>query len=98
MNRDEFLRRIDQINVWKSGGKRAPHKPLLLLLGLGRVLNGENRLASYRNDIEPELGQLLQRFGPPRKRMHPESPFNQPFSGSRLHDRHHIWACHLLLE
>lgn len=77
MNRDEFLRRIDQINVWKSGGRRAPHKPLLLLLGLGRVLNGENRLASYRNDIEPELGQLLQRFGPPRKRMHPESPFSR---------------------
>ena len=77
MNRDEFLQRIDQINVWKSSGKRAPHKPLLLLLGLGRVLNGENRLASYRNDIEPELGQLLQRFGPPRKRMHPESPFSR---------------------
>ena len=77
MNRDEFLRKIDQINVWKSGEKRAPHKPLLLLLGLGRVLNGEDRLASYRNDIESELGQLLQRFGPPRKALHPEFPFSR---------------------
>ena len=77
MNRNEFLRKIDEINVWKNGEKRAPHKPLLLLLALGRVLNGEDRLASYLKDIEPELGQLLQRFGPPRKALHPAIPFGR---------------------
>ena len=77
MNRNEFLRRINEINVWKSGGKRAPHKPLLLLLALGRVLNGQERLACYLSHIEPELRQLLQRFGPPRRALHPEFPFGR---------------------
>lgn len=75
MNHEEFLKQIDEINVWKRSGTRAPHKPLLLLLALGRVLNGHGRLASYQHDIAPALGNLLQRFGPPRK-ARPEYPFN----------------------
>ena len=76
MNHDRFLKQIDEINVWKRGGQRAPHKPLLLLIALGRVLSGRGRLASYPQDIEPKLRELLQRFGPPRKALHPEFPFN----------------------
>ena len=77
MNRHQFLKKIEQLNVWKSGGKRAPHKPLLLLLALGRVLHGRDRLASYHRDIEEKLRDLLQRFGPPRKAFHPEFPFSR---------------------
>ena len=76
MKRDEFLGRLDDINVWKSSGQRAPNKPLLLLLALGRVFNGRGRVASYP-EIEPELKGLLQRFGPPRKALHPEFPFGR---------------------
>ena len=75
MNRNQFLRTIDAINVWKRGGQRAPHKPLLLLLALGRVLSDRDRLASYSRDIERKLEELLQHFGPPRKALHPALPF-----------------------
>ena len=37
MDRDEFLNRLESMTMWRSGGERAPHKPLLLLLALGRV-------------------------------------------------------------
>lgn len=75
MKRHEFLDRLDHLNVWKRVGQRAPHKPLLLLLALGRVLAGEPRLGGYRDDIDGPLGDLLDRFGPPRRAHHPELPF-----------------------
>ena len=74
MNREEFLTALDSLNVWKRGGVRAPHKPLLLLLALGRVSQDEKRLVRYE-DVEARLRQLLERFGPPRQVTHPEFPF-----------------------
>ena len=65
MNRDEFLKKIERINVWQRRGERAPHKPLLLLLALGRVLRMEERLAPYMQ-VESRLTDLLKNFGPPR--------------------------------
>lgn len=76
MNRREFLQKIEDINVWKQGGLRAPNKPLLLLLAIGRVLHKRERLAAYEL-IEDELTSLLQRFGPPRRTVHPEFPFGR---------------------
>ena len=75
MNRDEFLRRLDGLTIWKQGGVRAPHKPLLLLLTLGRVAGGRGRLASYGEEVEENLRTLLKRFGPPRPAHHPEEPY-----------------------
>ena len=75
MNREEFLRRLDAINVWKKRGQRAPHKPLLLLLALGRLQQGKDRLALYERDIRDRLRDLLRGFGPPRQTYHPEYPF-----------------------
>jgi putative restriction endonuclease len=66
--------RIQELKVWKQGGKRAPHKPLLVLLALGRVATGAPRLTSFE-ELAPELTRLLRDFGPPRKRHHPEYPF-----------------------
>ena len=74
MNREEFLTALDNLNVWKRGGVRAPHKPLLLLLALGRLSQDEKRLVRYE-DVEARLRQLLERFGPPRQVTHPEFPF-----------------------
>ncbi len=76
MNRDEFLQKIERINVWQRRGERAPHKPLLLLLALGRVLGKRERLAAYMQ-IESRLTDLLKNFGPPRKAWHPEFPFGR---------------------
>ena len=76
MDRGEFLQRIERINVWQRGGERAPHKPLLLLLALGRALGRRERLTAYEF-IESQLVDLLQNFGPPRKATHPEFPFGR---------------------
>ncbi len=76
MNRRDFLARIRRLNVWSAGGQRAPHKPLLLLLALGRLRRGEGRLVLFE-DIDEPLTELLRRFGPPRKAEHPEYPFGR---------------------
>ncbi len=74
--RDEarFLDRIERLGVMNQKGMRAPHKPLLLLLALGRVLAGHERLEFYAV-LENPLKRLLVLYGPPRKRLRPEAPF-----------------------
>ncbi len=75
MDQGEFLRRLDALNVWRRRGQRAPHKPLLLLLALGRLQRGKERLALYESDIRDRLRGLLRGFGPARKTYRPEYPF-----------------------
>lgn len=74
MNYSEVEYRINNLNVWKRGDHRAPHKPLLLLYAIGRYLRGDERLLPYK-DIDRDLKKLLLDFGPPRKSQHPEYPF-----------------------
>lgn len=64
------------LKVWKRGGQRAPHKPLLLLLAMGRAVRGESRLAPF-SELEKTLTGLLRHFGPPRQAHHPEFPFGR---------------------
>ena len=75
MNPDAFLRRLDDIRPARHRGQRAPHKPLLMLLALGRLSQGKPRLASYAREIRNPLSRLLDRFGHERKVTHPEQPF-----------------------
>lgn len=77
MTRDEFLRRLGELRIWREAGTRAPHKPLLLLLALGRLVRGAPRLGSFGRDIEQPLKELLEHFGPPRRVHHPEHPFRR---------------------
>lgn len=65
----DWLERVESIRRWSRGGERAPHKPLLLLLALGRLQRGGDDALRFV-DIEADLGQLLREFGPPR----PTSP------------------------
>lgn len=78
MTRHRLLELLGDLNVWKRHGKRAPHKPLLLLLAIGRVFEGRERLVPFPQ-VERRMRELLRRFGPPREHLHPEDPF------SRLH-------------
>lgn len=75
MTPQHLLDALDRLNVWKKRGVRAPHKPLLLLLMLGRVWRGEPRLASYGRDVHQSLKKLLKDFGSPRSHLRPERPF-----------------------
>ncbi|MFL6335417.1 MAG: phosphorothioated DNA-binding restriction endonuclease [Pyrinomonadaceae bacterium] len=69
-----ILTQIKNLNVYKRGGERAPHKPLLMLLALARVTQRRERLALF-SEIEEPLSWLLKDYGPPRKSVHPEYPF-----------------------
>ncbi|HEX9145542.1 MAG TPA: hypothetical protein VGA09_14815 [Candidatus Binatia bacterium] len=64
----------NKITVWKRGGERAPHKPLLALYAIGRLLRGEPRMVAYA-DVDRDLSKLLMEFGPRRQSYHPEGPF-----------------------
>lgn len=77
MTGPEFLRRLGALRIWRRRGERAPHKPLLLLFALGRLVNEEPRLGSFDGEFETPLRRLLERFGPPRRRVHPEHPFGR---------------------
>jgi putative restriction endonuclease len=70
----DILARVGSLNLWKRHGERAPHKPLLILLALGRLQRGEPRLAPFTK-IEPRLNELLQEFGTPSTRPSAQYPF-----------------------
>ena len=75
MIKEDIIRRFKSLRIWKSSGERAPHKPLLVLYAIGRLLHGENRLISYINNIEDNLTNLLRTFGPERPNDQPHLPF-----------------------
>lgn len=74
MDRDEVARRFETLKVWQRGDARAPHKPLLVLYAIGKLLRGEGRLLPF-SEVDEKLGSLLKEFGPKRKRYEPKFPF-----------------------
>ena len=74
MKPSDLLTRFSKLQMWSSNGQRAPHKPLLVLWGIGRCLKGQARLVSYR-EADRELIRLLRSFGPHRRTIHTEDPF-----------------------
>ena len=74
MTAEELVERFSEIEPWRRGEQRAPHKPLLVLLALARWQRG-NRSPFPFSDVEPELTTLLKEFGPQRRSFHPEYPF-----------------------
>lgn len=73
-HKEELLNNLRSVAVWIKGTKRAPHKPLLLLLALASVQRGEERLTPY-DYWHQRLEELLINYGPPRQSNHPEYPF-----------------------
>ena len=74
MTEEEFVRQIGALKRGRSGDQRAPHKPLLLLLALGDIARGRPRQRAFA-DLAPQLEELLARFAPAVKTLHPEIPF-----------------------
>ena len=72
MTREDILRRFQAFIVWERHGERAPHKPLLILYAIGKLLLGEERLC-YK-EIEDDLCDLLKEFGPWRENYRPQLP------------------------
>lgn len=66
---------ISNLNIWKKGDQRAPHKPLLLLYVLSQYQQGHDRLFNYGQEIHQPLLGLLNSFGPQRRNPSPTLPF-----------------------
>ncbi len=63
MQGKELREKIDKIRLYQRKGKRALHKPLLLLYALGRISRGEPRLMAYEEVVE-DLSKLLSEYSP----------------------------------
>jgi putative restriction endonuclease len=68
------FKQFEHLNQASVNGRRAPHKPLLVLLMLAKVQKKQGRLVAYA-DIEFELRNLLKEFGPTTRSYKPELPF-----------------------
>lgn len=72
--REKILNAVENLNINKSGSRRSPHKPLLLLIAISRLLGGQNTLNLA--DLDKELLPLLKAYAPPVKGSHqPELPY-----------------------
>ena len=74
MNRETLIQTFETLNLWRSGGERAPHKPLLVLYAIGRLLRDGIRLIPY-SEIDEDLERLLREFGPRRANYGTHYPF-----------------------
>jgi len=64
---DELSARFSSLRQAPLGDRRAPHKPLLILLMLGRYQRGDFRSLLFE-EAQVQLKELLFEFGPPRDR------------------------------
>ncbi len=71
---DHLLQRVQTMRVAVRHGRPSPHKPLLLLLSIGRHLNGQQRLITY-GEVEGDLNGLIRCFGLPDSRENAHYPF-----------------------
>jgi hypothetical protein len=53
--REKLLTNIREVSVWKQGDQRAPHKPLLILYALGKLLAGQNEVR-FRDSVPSRFG------------------------------------------
>ena len=74
MTKEEIIQKFDNVRIWRRGDERAPHKPLLILYAIGRLLRDEIRLVPY-SEIDVDLGKLLQEFGPGQTTRGTNYPF-----------------------
>ncbi len=63
MTRDGLLTALTRLRVAPVGGKRAPHKPLLLLWLFGHLATKGTTRVTYQEAAEP-VTQLINDFGP----------------------------------
>ncbi len=71
----DFLQSVLNLAGSRDNPKsKFPHQPLLLLLALGRAINGHGRLETFNTLCKP-LETLLREFSHPVKVLHPEQPF-----------------------
>ena len=84
MTPEQFLERLAAVRIDRSHGGRAPHKPLMLLLALGRVrLGPKSRLIPYET-ADSRFKELWQEFGRPGTPPRAYYPFGRLRNDDRL--------------
>lgn len=78
----DWVERVLAVRQWSRGGRRAPHKPLLLLYALGRYQREGSGPIPF-SAAEASLNRLLREFGPPR-RTSAAYPFHHLANDDRL--------------
>ncbi|MEO0455527.1 MAG: phosphorothioated DNA-binding restriction endonuclease [Cyanobacteria bacterium P01_A01_bin.114] len=73
MNQEQIIERFSNLNVGRSSGQRAPHKPLLLLVVIAKFQEGKTILSF--DEIEEALSPLLATYAPPVKKPDPKLPY-----------------------
>ncbi|KAB2310671.1 hypothetical protein F8A87_08270 [Betaproteobacteria bacterium SCN2] len=74
MNRTQLLKAFDRIRIWQQGDRRAPHKPLLILLALGRLQRDEPAIVEFAQ-LDKPLKALIDEFGPSGSGRNRHLPF-----------------------
>lgn len=62
----DVLSRMQGLRLHQANGKRSPHKPLLVLLSLGRLVNTGSSAVAW-HDAEQTLADLIAEYGPPSR-------------------------------
>src|SRR2546423_7298428 len=70
----ELSARFSSLRQAPLGDRRAPHKPLLILLMLGRYQHGNFRSLLFE-EAQVQLKELLFEFGPPSRSPNVLDPF-----------------------
>lgn len=74
MDRAQLLDTVASLNTYRSGERRAPHKPLLVLSAIGWWQQGRERLGL--EEVSERLRPLLDAWAPPVQGRHqPELPY-----------------------
>lgn len=75
MDSREIKELFANVNSWRQGDKRAPHKPLLILYALGRYSRGEPREIQFTPEFDTKFTQLLREFGTSKSPSNSHHPF-----------------------
>src|SRR5204863_7778152 len=70
----ELSARFSSLRQAPLGDRRAPHKPLLILLMLGRYQHGNFQWLLFE-EAQIQLKELLFEFGPPSRSINVLDPF-----------------------
>ncbi|MFH8369746.1 phosphorothioated DNA-binding restriction endonuclease [Streptomyces sp. NPDC018031] len=70
----DWIERVRGLRQWSQNGRRAPHKPLLLLYALARFQRDAGTALRF-TDVEEDLRRLLAEYGP-NHRTSPAYPFH----------------------
>lgn len=68
----EVLERLTSLRLHQQNGRRAPHKPLLVLLVMGQLARGGSSELPW-SQAQERLSDLIAEFGPPSKTKRAQS-------------------------